>query len=127
MKIQAAEVARILNEMTRLIPRPDGSLPLHWEELTDEQRNSAIEAVKDITNHDALFFELLDWEPYLFHDVWVKGNEHDGWVYGETYCPINKTHPCMVAFDELPDSEKFKDEIWATVMRMYTPYITWED
>lgn len=40
------------------------------------------------------------------HDVWAVGRIKEGWTYGETKDPDAKTTPCLVPYDELPESEK---------------------
>ena len=43
------------------------------------------------------------------HDVWAQGRMNDGWSYGPIRNDENKTHPCLVFYEELPDSEKEYD------------------
>lgn len=43
------------------------------------------------------------------HDNWLKQKVAEGWVYGEVKDPEAKTHPCCVPYEELPESQKFKD------------------
>ena len=43
------------------------------------------------------------------HDVWARGRMDEGWSYGEVRDDDKKTTPCMVPYDELPDSEKEYD------------------
>ena len=43
------------------------------------------------------------------HDVWATGRLKDEWSYGETRDDEKKTTPCLVSYDELPDSEKEYD------------------
>lgn len=43
------------------------------------------------------------------HDVWAAGRIKEGWVYGEKRDSTLKTTPCLVPYDELPDSEKEYD------------------
>jgi hypothetical protein len=43
------------------------------------------------------------------HDVWALQRLADGWSWGEQRCDTAKTHPCLVHYDELPDSEKVYD------------------
>lgn len=40
------------------------------------------------------------------HDVWAAGRIKEGWTYGETKDPNSKTTPCLVPYDDLPESEK---------------------
>ena len=43
------------------------------------------------------------------HEVWSAGRIAEGWRYGETRDDVRKTHPCLVPYEELPESEKEYD------------------
>ena len=43
------------------------------------------------------------------HDVWAQGRIRDGWTYGEQRDDKKKQTPCLVPYDELPESEKEYD------------------
>ena len=43
------------------------------------------------------------------HDVWAVGRIREGWTYGEKRNDTEKTHPCLVPYNELTDSEKQYD------------------
>ena len=43
------------------------------------------------------------------HDVWAKTRIEQGWSYGETRNDKLKQTPCLVSYEELPDSEKEYD------------------
>lgn len=43
------------------------------------------------------------------HEVWAKGRLEEGWVYGEHVDSVKKTTPCLVPYEELPESEKEYD------------------
>ena len=43
------------------------------------------------------------------HDLWAQQRLHDGWSYGVTRDDERKRHPCLVPYEELPDSEKEYD------------------
>jgi len=43
------------------------------------------------------------------HDVWAAGRIKAGWTYGGTKDTEKKTTPCLVPYDELPESEKEYD------------------
>jgi len=43
------------------------------------------------------------------HDVWSETRIQQGWKYGEQRSDELKTHPCLVPYEELPDSEKEYD------------------
>ena len=43
------------------------------------------------------------------HEQWSIGRINDGWRYGPERNDEQKLHPSLVAYDELPDSEKEYD------------------
>ena len=40
------------------------------------------------------------------HKVWVSERIKQGWTYGTIRDDTQKTHPCLVSFQELPEMEK---------------------
>jgi ryanodine receptor 2 len=45
------------------------------------------------------------------HDVWAKKRIEDGWQYGPSRNDNAKTHPCLVPYNQLPESEKDYDRV----------------
>lgn len=43
------------------------------------------------------------------HEVWAAGRMAEGWTYGPVRDDAAKTHPCLVPYEELPDSEREYD------------------
>ena len=43
------------------------------------------------------------------HEVWAQNRFKEGWTYGPVRDDIKKQHPCLVPYEELPDSEKEYD------------------
>ena len=43
------------------------------------------------------------------HEVWAETRIKDGWRYGATRNDERREHPCLVAYEELDDSEKEYD------------------
>jgi len=43
------------------------------------------------------------------HEVWSQNRINDGWTYGPVRDDVNKKHPCLVPYEELPESEKDYD------------------
>jgi len=43
------------------------------------------------------------------HDLWAAQRLADGWSYGVSRDDVNKQHPCLVPYDQLPDAEKEYD------------------
>lgn len=43
------------------------------------------------------------------HEVWAKNRMAEGWTYGPVRDDARKQTPCMVAYEDLPESEKDYD------------------
>ena len=43
------------------------------------------------------------------HEVWAKQRLSDGWTWGPQRNDEAKHHPCLIPYDELPESEKQYD------------------
>lgn len=43
------------------------------------------------------------------HEVWAETRIAQGWTYGEQRNDDLKTHPCLVAYEDLPEKEKEYD------------------
>lgn len=62
----------------------------------------------DITLPDNLL-DLTEKIAKNTHDVWAVGRMKEGWQYGEKRDDINKLNPCLVEYEDLPESEKEYD------------------
>ena len=43
------------------------------------------------------------------HDVWARTRIEQGWTYGPQRDDSQLKHPCLIPYDELPESEKVYD------------------
>jgi len=43
------------------------------------------------------------------HDIWAAQRLAQGWKYGAERNDAKKLHPCLVAYEDLPESEKEYD------------------
>ena len=43
------------------------------------------------------------------HEVWAETRIAQGWTYGKERDDQRKKHPCLVPYEELPESEKIYD------------------
>lgn len=43
------------------------------------------------------------------HETWALERINQGWKYGIERNDLQKLHPCLVSYDELPESEKVFD------------------
>ena len=50
------------------------------------------------------------------HEVWAQNRTQQGWRYGPLRNDETKEHPCLVPYDELPESEQEVDRHMVTAM-----------
>ena len=43
------------------------------------------------------------------HDIWAQGRIKEGWTYGSQRDDVKKTHPDLVPYEQLQESEKEYD------------------
>ena len=84
---------------------------LPWEETSEELKKSIEYGVK-------LHLENPDTTPEQSHESWLAQKEIDGWVYGEVKDLENKTHPCILPYDQLPAEQKTKDYLFKAVVTL---------
>ena len=53
--------------------------------------------------------ELVEQMSKNVHDVWAETRISQGWVYGDQRNDELKTNPCIVPYEDLPESEKEYD------------------
>ncbi|MEP4146242.1 MAG: RyR domain-containing protein [Halioglobus sp.] len=58
--------------------------------------------------------ELIEELSENTHDIWAAQRYQDGWKLGDVRNDSHKTHPCLVTYNQLPESEKQYDR--ATVL-----------
>lgn len=102
--------ARITHEANRAFCRTIGdySQP-EWERAPDWQRDSARNGVQfHLDNPNA--------SPGASHANWLTQKLAEGWVYGPEKDPVRKTHPCCVAYDQLPVEQRAKDYLFRAIV-----------
>jgi len=43
------------------------------------------------------------------HEIWAQERINQGWTYGEKRDDMLKQHPCLIAYEDLPEEEKVYD------------------
>lgn len=103
------QIAKVCHEVNRAYCRSigDDSQPA-WEDAPEWQKKSAISGVEYHLNNEVT--------PENSHENWMREKETDGWIYGDVKDPENKTHPCMVPYDQLPIEQRTKDYLFKAVV-----------
>ena len=81
---------------------------LPWELASEQLKNSARQGVSG-----ALAGNTAEQS----HQSWFDFKRAHGWVYGEKKDETLKTHPCMVPYSQLPESQRAKDDLFLAVVR----------
>jgi ryanodine receptor 2 len=58
---------------------------------------------------DPQIIELAELLAKNTHEVWAQERIAQGWIYGAQRNDEKKEHPCLVPYEELPESEKVYD------------------
>lgn len=56
--------------------------------------------------------ELMDLREQLaknIHEVWARSRLSEGWTYGRERDDAARKHPCLIPYEQLPESEKAYD------------------
>jgi hypothetical protein len=103
--------ARAAHEANRVLclALGDTSQP-KWEDAPSWQKNSAKSGARMIVADPGITPEQL-------HEGWLALKAVDGWKYGSVKNSVTKEHPCFVPYNELPKSQRLKDEMFGLVAR----------
>lgn len=83
----------------------DVSLP--WEECGNDMRQSIVHGVNVAQEGNG---------PEEMHRQWAMVREAQGWVFGAVKDTEAKTHPNLIPYDKLPESQKLKDRLFLAVV-----------
>ena len=102
----AARTAHTINNAYREalgeLPKPD------WDRCDEALKDSARNGVEGIVKGHT---------PAQSHENWMAFKASQGWRYGAEENAELKTHPNMVAYEQLPPSQRIKDTIFFSVVR----------
>lgn len=104
-------IARICHEANRAYCQSIGDFNhLAWEDAPPHQRESCIKGVQFHLDHP-------DATPEDSHNEWFAHKKMQGWIWGEKKDEAKKTHPCMLPYAQLPQTERAKDYIFSGIVR----------
>lgn len=78
-----------------------------WDEAPVDLKTLTRSGVRGVLRGDT---------PIESHERWVAGKRAQGWVYGPVKDAERKTHPCLLPWQELPQGDKVKDVLFATLV-----------
>jgi RyR domain len=101
-------IAKCCHEANRAYSEAHGEESLSW----DLARESAMDGVKVALNGATAQEQ---------HEAWCDYKLADGWVYGPVKDPDKKTHPCLVAYVDLPQYQQTKDGLFQAIVFSLAP------
>lgn len=111
MRLTIEEIATVCHNVNKAYCLAIGDFSqVEWDLAPEWQRQSAINGVK------AHIDSGLTMKPEDSHISWMKEKVDSGWVYGEIKDVEKKTHPCILPYDQLPQSQKIKDYLFREVV-----------
>lgn len=81
-----------------------------WDVAPEWQKESCMAGVLAI-------FASPNLTPEQSHENWMRLKLESGWTFGPIKDAEAKTHPCLLAYSELPEEQKLKDELFGIVVR----------
>lgn len=104
------QIARVCHEANRAYCEAIGDQSqLPWDEAAQWQRDSALEGVTSVARN-----------PREQHEAWCESKRKDGWIYGLVKDGVLKTHPCLVAYEQLPLEQQLKDTLFQAIVEALT-------
>ena len=83
-----------------------------WKDTTDELRQNCIDSVKFvIDNTDKSNLEKL------LHENWCKIKKQQGWKYGKKRNVEKKTHPFIVSYEKLPQTQILEYRMFISMVK----------
>ena len=103
------DIARVCHEANRALQlvAGDPAPSPEWDHAPEWQRESAVACVREAQAGAT---------PEQLHESWCTFRAKVGWVYGETKDSDAKTHPCLVAYADLPLDQRQKDSVFHSLV-----------
>lgn len=104
------DIASICHEVNAAYCRTIGDYSqVSWEKAQEWQRESAISGVIFKQSNPNI-------TPEQQHEEWSRHKIESGWIYGTEKSAQLKTHPCLVPYNELPQSQRVKDILFCAIV-----------
>jgi hypothetical protein len=106
-----SEIAKIAYEVNRAYRAAISEDPgPAWDDADIELQRSMSHAV-NYHRHVTLSFADS-------HELWMKHKIEEGWKWGAQKDTKHKLHPCLVNWNALPQSQRVKDVLFTTIVRL---------
>lgn len=110
--IDILQIANTCHEANRVLQAHFGDeVSPPWHDAPGDIQRSAMMGVHRVMQGQG---------PRELHESWMESKIAEGWKYGLKKDYNKKTHPCIVPYDELPDDQKIKDDMFLAVVKSLT-------
>jgi hypothetical protein len=116
-KMTVTDIAQVAHEINKEYCLAMGdSSQLPWDEAPAWQKESAVLGVMfHVENPDA--------GPEASHNSWLKEKLENGWRSGHVKDANEKTHPCILPFQDLPKEQQAKDFLFRQVVHSLKKFL----
>jgi hypothetical protein len=109
-KMKVEQIAQVAHEINKAYCEAIGDKSqTSWEDAPAWQVESAVNGV-------IFHLENPNAGPEASHNNWMKEKLENGWRLGHVKDENEKTHPCIVPFEELSLGQKIKDHLFRQVV-----------
>ena len=120
MKLTVEQIAIVCHEANRAYCATLGdNSQTAWDAAPQWQKDSAVKGV-------IYRLQNLMAPSCKQHEEWMAVKAAEGWTYGPVKDADKKTHPCIVPYDELPEEQRTKDELFAGIVCSLADHVTGE-
>lgn len=81
-----------------------------WHDCDKSLRDSVMIGIRRVIENPNITDEML-------HDSWIETRTEQGWTYGPVRSDEDKTHPCLVPYEQLTAFQRTKDALFSAIVR----------
>ena len=89
------------------------AVPPEWLDAGEAQHEGmrkGVENLWDKAGRGEIF------EPSANHESWLAHKKAEGWKWGAVKDEEKKEHPCFMPYDELPEEQRVKDQLFIAIV-----------
>jgi hypothetical protein len=110
VKLSIPDIARVVHEVNRAYCRSLGDeSQVPFDQAPAWQTESLFAGIAGVLDGRLQ-------TPQGQHEAWLAIKAAEGWEYGEVKSIEAKTHPCFLPYDELPQAQRAKDNLFRAVV-----------
>lgn len=104
-------VARVIHAAIRTWSTAHGQADMpDWDSAPQWMKDSTFASIAFVLEHP-------DADAGAQHVQWMEQRRAQGWTYGPVRDEVQKTHPMLVPFDQLPIMEQKKDDLVSAIVK----------